>query len=380
MKTKSPQVSVIQDKTKKKSDGTIPLFIVVCWKGTRAKEGCHLSMTEKNFKAGQWKKSLRKRLNEIDDRIDELLSTQKPFTASDCLSKTNVKSPVKILSEMASIKKLGEGTVEGYRIALHSLQKYFGEDFTLNELSLHQVQGFARHTRVNPTTMCGYLKRLHSLLQFAYEKGYVKSNVMSGWKFKSDGYKATDKPKTRTAADITKYISIYESTSDEGLGIWLSGFYFNGLALTDLISVDWPNVKQSLIKGSRYFETTVFRKKTKEVAHVVTPVIPLTERLHGFLCSRPWNGYSVSQYSDRINRLLKKTDKTLTYYQCRHTFASQLVKNKIPLNTIASMLGRSINGISVYIERITESESLASAAEMLRWVEIPDTPPDDFYS
>ena len=54
--------------------------------------------------------------------------------------------------------------------------------------------------------------------------------------------------------------------------------------------------------------------------------------------------------------------------------------SKAPLNTIASMLGRSINGISVYIERITESESLASAAEMLRWVEIPDTPPDDFYS
>lgn len=375
---RTPTVNVYIDETKKRKDGQVPLNIVVTYKGTRAKESCHLWMTVQDFKKGLWKKTLRKRLSEIDDRIEELLSERKPFTASDCLSKNTTKTPLKILSEMSSVKKLGDGTVRGYIIALRSLQKYFGEDFTLSDLTLHQIQGFARHTRVNPTSMCGYLKRLHSLLQFSYEKGYLKENVMDGWKFKSEGYKAVDKPRSRTRVDITIIIKFFEK-GDEAAGIWLSGFYFCGLALTDLMSVDWKKVEKTFIDGGWYYHTTISRKKTREVANVVTPVFPLTEKLYSFLLTTPWEGYSVRQYSDRINRKLKKIDPTLTYYQCRHSFCSMMVGSGAPLNSIASLMGRSVNGISAYIVRISESETLAKTTSTMKGIEVLETPPEDLF-
>lgn len=373
-----PTVNVYMDETKKKKDGQVPLNIVVTYKGTRAKESCHLSMTPADFKKGLWKRTIRKRLSEIEDKIDELISERKPFTASDCLNKTVKTNPMKVLLEMSSVKKLEEGTVESYRIALSSLKKYFGEYFTLDELSLHQIQGYARITKVNPTTMCGYLKRLHTLLEFAYEKGYLSENVMSNWKFKADGYKHKDKPKSVGRGEITKLITFFEK-GDESAGVWLGGFYFNGLALTDLMSVDWKGLDKSFIDGNWYWSFTVNRKKTREVAHVVTPVFPLTEKLYVFLCTEPWKGYNVRQYTSRINRLLKKIDPSLTYYQCRHTFCSMMVASGSPLNTISSMMGRSVNGISAYVMRVTETESLARVASSLKKTEILETPPEDLF-
>lgn len=78
-----------------------------------------------------------------------------------------------------------------------------------------------------------------------------------------------------------------------------------------------------------------------------------------------------------MNKLLKKTDPTLTYYQCRHSFASLLVGSRTPLNTISSLLGRSVNGLSAYIHRVTESETLAKASRALIDEEIEVSPEDE---
>ena len=377
MKTKSPQVSVIQDETKKKKDGTSPLYIMVCWKGSRAKESCRLSMTKKDFSSGLWKRLLKKRLSEIDDKIDELMSDRKPFTASDCLNRTMKNSPLKVVTEMSSIKKLGEGTVTGYIYTIHALQNYFGEDFTLSDITLHQMMGFARHSGVSPTTVCGHLKRTHSLLQFAFEKGYLSQNVMSGWKFKSDGYKPKDKPRSRNRGDITIIIKYFEM-GNESAGIWLSGYYFCGLALTDLMGVDWENIEKIFDNGNWFYHTVIFRKKTKESANIVTPIFPLTEKLYKFLLTKPWRNFTVKNYSNKINKDLKKIDKTLTYYQCRHSFCSMMVASGVSLNTIASMMGRSVNGISAYIVRISEVGTLAKASMSLKKTELLEEPPEDW--
>lgn len=44
---------------------------------------------------------------------------------------------------------------------------------------------------------------------------------------------------------------------------------------------------------------------------------------------------------------------------------SLLVASHTPLNTIASMLGRSVNGLSTYIHRVTEPSVLSEASKAL---------------
>ena len=374
-----PTVNVYIDESKEKKDGTFPLNIIVTYRGTRAKESLKISLSKPDYKRGLWKRLARSRLTEIENRIEELLSVGAPFTAKDCLAATdNTTNPTKVLSELAAVKRLGDGTVRTYNNAIVSLKKYFGEDFLLSDITLHQMQGFARYTKVAPGTMCNYLKKIKSLLQFATERGYLKENIMSGWNFRAEGYKFIDKPRSKNRGDISVLIKHFEN-GNKAAGIWLSGYFFCGLGLADLMFVDWPKVQKTFIDGGWFFQTTVNRKKTREVANIVTPVFPLTEKLYEFLCTKPWEGYSVFQYTGKVNLELKKIDPTLTYYQCRHSFCSMMVASGVPINSIASLMGRSVNGISAYVQRITENSTLAKATAALRRTEILETPPEDLF-
>lgn len=362
------------------------VVIQIHWKGTRAKESTGIKMNRKDFDSGLWKRNpvIRKRLNEIDTRVSELMSSRKPFTASDCLGKTSTGHTIEwILSDMVKIKKLEPNTIDNYRASLSSLRQYFG-DFRLEDLSLDEIKGYARTVRVEPSTMCGYLKCLKSLLNYAASRGYIKENVMRDWKYKQDGYKDRDKPRSRTRTEVSILIGRFSTTTDplvkESVGVWLTAYFFNGLGLTDLTLIDWDNIDTELMDSRWYYRLSIFRKKTRELASIMTPVIPLTQNLVILMKTRPWARYrSLRSFNQQTNNRLKKILPDLTYYQARHTFCSMLVASGTPLNVISSMMGRSVNGISTYIERITEGSALAKAADRIGMTELPPAPPEDIF-
>lgn len=360
------------------------VVIQIHWKGTRAKESTGVTMSKKDYDTGVWKRNpvIRKRLNEIDTRISELMAARKPFTASDCLNRTSRGHSVDwILSDMIKLKKLEQNTIDNYRSSLASLRRYFGE-FQLEDLSLDEIKGYARTVKVEPSTMCGYLKCLKALLNYAASRGYIRENVMKDWKYRLDGYKDRDKPRSRTRAEITILINRYETTTDqlmkESVGCWLAAYYFCGLGLTDLTLLNWGGLEKELHDSRWYYHAQIFRKKTKELANIMTPIIPLTESLVALMSTKPWNRYrNIKSFNQQTNVRLKKVLPELTFYQARHTFCSMLVANGTPLNVISSMMGRGVSGISTYIERITESSSLMRAADHIRFTELPDSPPED---
>jgi site-specific recombinase XerD len=384
MKTTEPRVNVRIDTTKKRKDGLSPLYIHIQWEGTRVKESTGIYCTPEDFRRKKYRldRRLKKRLEEIEERVDELMSSHKPFTAKDCVGKPERKmTPDMVVTEMCRVKRLADKTVAQYRTAIWSLKQYFGEDFTLDELDLGKIQGYARTMRVSPSSMCSYLKCLNSVLNYAVDKGYVPDNPMVKWSWKGDGYKPTDKPRAIGKGDITVIINTYRTTTDkplkEAAAVWLAGYFFNGLAVVDLVSVDWSSLPKEFINGGWYYNFHIHRRKTKEMANVMTPVTPLTKSLVEFMKTSPWNG--KKHYGDYINYHLKKIDPQLTYYQCRHSFASYMVNSGMPVNVVATMMGRSVNGIATYINRVTEKDVLGRAAEALKRTEIPETPPEDIW-
>lgn len=362
------------------------VVIKINWKGTRAHESTGVKMSRKEFEKGLWKRtpSIRRRLNEIDDRITELMSSRRPFTASDCLGKTSTGHTIEwMLSDMVKVKRLEDNTVNNYRSAVSSLRKYFG-DFNLEDLTLDEIKGYARTMRVSPSTMCCNLKCLKALLGYASSRGYIKENVMRDWKYKQDGYKDRDKPRSRTRTEVTILIEKFNTTTDhlvrESVGVWLAAYFFNGLGLTDLTLIDWDNIDTELMDSRWYYRLSIFRKKTRELASIMTPVIPLTQNLVSLMKTRPWARYrSLQSFNQQTNNRLKRILPDLTYYQARHTFCSMLVASGTPLNVISSMMGRSVNGISTYIERITEGSALAKAADRIGMTELPPAPPEDIF-
>ena len=383
MKTTEPRINVRIDTTKKRKDGLSPLYIHIQWNRTRTKEATGIYCTIDDFKKKKYRsdRRLKKRLDEIEERVDELMSSRKPFTAAECLDKPyKGVTPDVVVTEMCRVKRFADKTAAQYRTAIWSLKQYFG-DFRLDELDLGQIQGYARSMRVSPSSMSSYLKCLNSMYNYAVDKGYVAANPIAKWNWKNDGYKPTDKPRAVGRGDITIITNTYRTTTDrqlrEAAAVWLTGFFFNGLAVVDLMNVDWSSLPKEFINGSWYFNFRIHRRKTKEIANVMTPVTPLTESLVEFMQTSPWKG--KKHYGDFINYHIKKIDPQLTYYQCRHSFATYMVSSGMPINTVATMMGRSVNGIATYISKVSEKDVLSRAAVVLKRVEIPDTPAEDIW-
>lgn len=379
-----PSVKVYSDTTKTRSDGSVPVNIVITYNSTRAKEATGVYLPRKLFESGGWMKNeaVRRRLNEIDSRILQLVSEGKDFTARDCLGRpTPSKLTVhRLTEELCRIKRVEQGTRKTYMSMLASLEGCLGE-VEAESMTLPMVQGWAKSVRANPSTVGLYLSKLHSVLEYAAGTGKIRKNVMEGWRYRAAGYRSDNRPRALDRGDVSVITNRYYSETNRkvklALACWLTGYWFNGMALADIMNTNWEAIEERLMNGSRYYCLTIRRRKTKAPAHIVTPVTKLTSELVELMKTRPW--VKVRQFPRAVNRGLDKVMPGLTYYSCRHTFASMMVRGRAPINTIASMMGRSVDGISAYISRISEPEALAGTADILRKSELLETPPEDIF-
>lgn len=376
MKTTEPVIKLVLS-PKSRKDGTSPIYIHVNWKTTRAAEASGVYATKSTFSLQKRKPKVLNRLREVEDRAYELLSSGKPFTAKDCLGKVSSVSPVKAVLEMASVKRLSKRTTESYFTAVKSVSKMF-PDFMLDSLTLMDIKRWAKMAGLQPQTVCNYLKKLHSLYEYSLAAGYVKENPMKGWRFKADGYRFKDKPRAKTRTEVSMITDVFLAGGElsEAAGIWLAGYYFCGMALVDLVAQDWSSVKKVHSDGE-YYSFTYRRRKTMELATVMTPVFPITEKLMALLLTRPWEKHK--SYIQYVNRRLGKILPGLTYYQCRHTFAKYMVERGVPLNIVCGMMGRSVNGIAAYVTRVSEPEMMAEAASKIRFTEMPPSTEEDLW-
>ena len=385
MKTTQPQISLrIEESKKRKSDGLSPLYIVVSWKG-RVKEATGIYIKPEQLKNNTIKgnsranEQLQKRLAEIDDNIKCLQATRQPFTASQVLEKQQSRMTIlSVARKIQEVKHLKDNTMVNYVQAHRHLLLYFGQDYDLQNITLAQIQGFARILAINhkPTAICGIINVIKAVYNFAYQYLNMPHHPVIDWHHKRDGYAPAKSPKAVTADQVDELIILAtynppDKHLQEAAKIWLSGFYFGGLALCDLMRVKWEEVAKSVeyIDNQLVISFEVYRSKTQQLAKVVTPCTELTRALLFFLVTKPWGKRTTQQYSGFINNQLKKLSPSLTYYASRHTFCTQLVESQANISDIATMMGRSINGIATYIKQVTDTQHLASVAAKLHGID-----------
>lgn len=382
MKTTTPQITLRVEETKKrKSDGLSPLYIVVSWKG-RVKEATGIYIKPQQLKNNTIKNNsraneqLQNRLQEIDDNIKILQATRQPFTASQVLEKQKARMTIlSVASKIQQTKHLKDSTMAGYTQAHKHLLLYFGQDYDLQTITLADIQGFARVLAKDhkPTSICGLLNVIKSSYTFAYEYMGMTHHPIIDWHHKREGYAPARNPKAvteqliSTLCIIAKSNNYHDKSLQEAVRIWVAGYCFGGLALCDLMRVDWDEVLHSVesLDFTSSFTFNINRAKTNQMAKVVTPCTTLTIFLVSYLATKPWGKRTTQQYTNFINNQLHKLDDKLTYYTCRHTYCTQLVNSNTSISDIATMMGRSINGIGTYIKQVTDTQHLANVASKL---------------
>ena len=392
MRTTRPQITVKPDTAKMKQNGDCPIYIYVNWRG-RAKmaTGIYTKLSDWREKTMTvtTSRELTRRLSVLVDEIyanvERLLASKNDFTAKDCITlvpTSNKFNYIKCLSEMAERRGLSASTANRHKIVYDNIVKV--TDSNIGDLTVDDWQGVAKKWKLmgyTINTITTNLRKAQAVLSYAVSVGMLKDNALSHWKFNTDGYKFQDNPRALTNEEVNQLWDWYERTNNVAGLVWFASYYFNGMSLCDLIKYDWNSLELKQI-GNYY--AYVGKPTNRAKTNVKVPVLCA---LHTINPDTSRDGFGIKGWGDDarkikivkeiqkldmkkvntciVNKNLKDSGITgITFYTARHTYCTSLINSNIPLNDIATLMGRSINHLSTYIKQVTSIDHLVNS--MLR--------------
>lgn len=392
MKTTTPQITVKPDASKVRRDGTAPIYIYVNWRG-RAKQATGVYCRPSDWKSKTMSVSgspeltrrIRALVDSIERNVDELTGKPEPFTARDVLEcHSGDRGRVSILALASMVAKdrgLSPRTQEKYIENCRLFERM--TDRHIFDLTTDEWRGLAATMKGQGYSLAGIWTALavwQSMLNYAVDHGYTKTNNLAKWKYKKDGYKAKDNPRALSNEEVEQLWQWYEDTDCLAGLLWFASYYFNGLAMADLISVDWATVELKEADGRYYYDGGIIhRRKTNTKVPVICAMGPMciapalasmddlrkrkvVEKMKGLTLDK-----SNKYYNALANSQLKGSPiKGITFYTARHTYCTSLVNARVPLNDIATLMGRSVNTLSTYIRQVSSTEHLVGALSTIK--------------
>lgn len=203
-------------------------------------------------------------------------------------------------------------------------------------------------------------KTIYSLttrsLVFAYEKGYMKTQIVFNIKLKSKPQKQVECLTKQEQNILENYILVQEKTYHYGILISL----YTGLRLGELLALKWQNVD---LKNKILYVKATTSNCTQNHQLIVIESLPKTNSsireipLNSILVKilkklKSPNTYVLSNkfgakidyrgYQMSFTRILRKLKiKHYGFHSLRHTFATRLLESGVDIKTISELMGHS---------------------------------------
>lgn len=408
MKTTSAVIKLKLYTSKTLGNGENPIMISVAWGGQQKYKSTGFSCTPKYWDT---KNEMVKRgypnftaINEaIIDKKNKIIAkkigfekTNTPYTSSMLLEEDADLRGSKLLykdiqDEYIKKNNLKHNTVRGYKNVFSLLKEYFGkEDFSITEITNDMLKNLfiVQNKDMTGNTVSTDLSKIITIINYANIKGLTNHQPTEAYKTIRKFFKKNEKHQCFLECDIEKIYECYRNQKDNlskaellALECWLTSFTLFGLAPVDILLLNTRRMKD--IDGVISFETA--RRKTHvpvNIQMVKTSHPEATEILEKYIStSNLRNGFifpcldgteksetelikKTSNFINLLNRgfktLLEKCEikSQYTMYSSRHSFATMMLRGGLPIDTIASALGRSVSNIGCYLANLTKSQDL----------------------
>lgn len=398
-------------------DGMYPIILRAFWHGRADKRtGISIPMTAWSEKTGSIKSSYpnASKLNKvIQSMYAEALSrkieleSKGPIKDVHDIFKESPVSDINYLTltiNMIKDRSLSFRTAQCYMATYHGVCEFMGKTvFDITELNQDKVMSYGRYLKgegLKNSSIIGRLYNICAVWKYAIDNELVGAELDPFRKFN---------PRRVYEADVTKkalnkkeydriehilydYVEKHRnnmevfskpSTDEFALACFVLGYVMGGLAFVDLSNVKKSQVSTKVInKGTYYTISGVTRQKTNRPVPIIfkkdmliAPIMEYFLKLEGDHLL-PIGCHTGNSTKDRnrlygveksVNLHLRKvTGYNITYYACRHTYATTYVNSEgsNPVH-LATMMGRSINGIFRYVRTLTsDGEIIKERARM----------------
>ena len=233
------------------------------------------------------------------------------------------------------------GTIKAYRLQLDLLIRYTG-DMEFPEVTYQGLKQYlASLTHLKPGTVGYRIKFIRSYFRWAHEEGFIPANPAVKIKEPKMGLRI---PKALPERDIEMLREACETPKEHAI---IEFIYTTGCRIGEVVKlnkgdINWQNRSCIVMgKGSKerevYFnikcgiwlETYVMNRKDNDPALSVTQRAP--------------HRMSISRMRNIVKDIAKRAgiQVSVSPHKLRHSYATHLLDNGMPLEVIQSMLGHS---------------------------------------
>lgn len=394
-------VSVFLDTRTVNKKGTYPVKIKVYFQGKpkyyptgicmSTKEELEEVLESKSKKNIEIQDIIHKEFNRISKNIN-ILVERGTFSFSN-LNNMLGKNIGGTLNEMisAKIKELENeekfGTSAFYKGTLSLLKRYIKHDVPIKEVTVEWLNGLEKFIlkTANQTTVAMNMRNIRATMNIAKQVGVIRESDYPFGRGKYQIKESSGKKKALNKKQL-KAIAEYSDgsmTTEFYRDLWLFIYFCNGLNVADLISLKFSDIQNG--------EISFIRKKTKDRTRDVKRIYAaITPEMYSII--NKWgndpkksvyifpflkpsdSAWEHEKKKKNLTKLINKRMKMIgeklnlgkiTTYVARHTYATVLRNEGVPISIISPMLGHSsITTTEIYLADL-ESEYRAKNASLL---------------
>ncbi|WP_289090207.1 site-specific integrase [uncultured Bacteroides sp.] len=394
-------VSVFLDTRTVNKKGTYPVKIKVYFQGKpkyyptgicmSTKEELEEVLESKSKKNIEIQYIIHKEFNRISKNVN-ILVERGTFSFSN-LNNMLGKNIGGTLNEMisAKIKELENeekfGTSAFYKGTLSLLKRYMKHDVPIKEVTVEWLNGLEKFIlkTANQTTVAMNMRNIRAIMNIAKQVGVIRESDYPFGRGKYQIKEGSGKKKALNKKQL-KAIAEYSDgsmTTEFYRDLWLFIYFCNGLNVADLISLKFSDIQNG--------EISFIRKKTKDRTRDVKRIYAaITPEMYSII--NKWGndpkksvyifpflkpGDSAWEHEKKKKNLTKLINKRMkmigeklnlgkiTTYVARHTYATVLRNEGVPISIISPMLGHSsVTTTEIYLADL-ESEYRAKNASLL---------------
>ena len=414
MKVNQATINFYLKTAKKLSDGSHPIMLRVCYHGFKDISS-HYSCTVKHWdKKNQCIKKgypnftvinyeLNKLKQSIIARRDEFIRLGIEYTPQMLLSNTEQKKGIltnvvsDLMMQYADEKELKSGTKTAWKYSKNLIDE-FHPNLIISEIDEGWCKRYGKwlENRTSEGNVRTQLGHIACIYKWAASKGLCDIN---NFPFKDWQYCHKYKPSVNLlyvhwkSVEVMKDIflsKVIEMTSEKSftyindnyidykdelfpLYFWLLGFYLQGLSPIDICMLKKGDFEIKEINGEDWYCIDTSRMKTSVGVKIRVKVHTIYSQVRGVFGY--WLNKGLKEWWKRINQVIIERnvdgakipliDERCTFYSFRHSYAQAFLQKGGNVLAMATMLGRSINTISTYVQQLSEESELVDAASVM---------------
>jgi integrase len=225
-----------------------------------------------------------------------------------------------------------------YVVKLNRFLKFIG-NIEITKITTYQIQEYI-NSIISKSLANKSLTLIKSFFNFAVNQDLIQVNPCNRIK----KFKLPEKqPLYFNESELLLVISHIKNNDLKDIVIWAVN---TGMRLSEIVNLKWSQIdleNKTIILDNQHTVTKSKKVRSIPLNSVATSILLKRNKISDYVFTMNGNKFKINYVTVNFKRAVRKSgvNPLLHFHSLRHTFASNLVKNNVPIFAVSKLLGHS---------------------------------------